>query len=412
MERRLCGEDEYPVPLLSIAGHGLPGARRSFPSGTLDDEAWSTLLAAAVENRVTGLLHIATGDEVLPATATQRQQARAAHRRMQLRVLGLEHHLADVVDVLEEGGVDARILKGSAVAHLDYANPAIRSFIDLDVLVRGADFDRSVELLTRAGFRRTLAEPRPGFDRRFDKGTTLVAPAGFELDLHRTFVLGPWGAAMDPDQLWDEGEPVRIGARTFRALRRTHRFLHACYHAALGNWPLRLASLRDVAEQLRAGQDECEVLEVASAWRAQALVAAAVADSRRLLGTSAADALTEWAARYRPTYGRSHGWRFTRGRTRHSPLRHSRRFPCSAGLTASRTSARCCAPPPLTPRAGTGRPGSGWRTPSGRFVRALGARDAERRIDEPRATPRSEAGLAAAGVRVPRWSVHPRCTDR
>lgn len=49
---------------------------------------------------------------------------------------------------------------------------------------------------------------------------TLVAPVGFELDLHRTAVLGPWGAVMDPDDLWDDGEPLLVGGCTVRAPSR------------------------------------------------------------------------------------------------------------------------------------------------------------------------------------------------
>lgn len=300
-ERRVCGEDEYPAPLLAVAGHRLPGARRTFPERPLDDDRWAVLLAAAAEHRVTGLLNVAAADGTLPVTDAQRREALVAHRRWQLRVLALEHELATVLDVLGDGGVAARVLKGSAVARLDYADPAIRSYVDLDVLVRAADIDHAAGLLSAAGFRRTLAEPRPGFDRRFDKGMTLIAPSGFELDLHRTFVLGPWGAVMNPDQLWDEGEPVMVGGRTFHALRRPYRFVHACYHAALGNWPLRLASLRDVAEQLRGGQDERAVLDIAAAWSARTLVAVAIVDSRRLLGTDADDALTLWAQHHRPS---------------------------------------------------------------------------------------------------------------
>jgi hypothetical protein len=298
--RRLCAEGEYPLPLLAVAGYGLPGALRTFPAEPLDDAAWSALLDAAVDHRVTGLLKVATEDGALPATDDQRRAAHMAHRHAQLWVLGLEHALAGVVDVLDGGGVDTRVLKGSAFARLDYADPAVRSYVDLDVLVRATQVDRAVALLSEAGFRRTLAEPRPGFDRRFDKGVTFVAQKGFELDLHRTFVLGPWGALVDPDRLWDDGEPYVVGGRGVRALGRSRRFLHACYHAAIGNWPLRLASLRDVAEQLRAGRDEREVLEIASAWGVRSLVAAAIVDSRRLLGTPGDDELTAWAHRHRP----------------------------------------------------------------------------------------------------------------
>jgi hypothetical protein len=127
--------------------------------------------------------------------------------------------LIAVVDLLAAKGVESRILKGSAVAHLDYDHPGLRSFIDLDVLVRAGDIDRAVGVLSSASFRRTLPEPRPGFDRRFDKGMTLISPSGFELDLHRTFVLGPWGLRVNLDQLWDQGQEFRVGGRALRARR-------------------------------------------------------------------------------------------------------------------------------------------------------------------------------------------------
>jgi hypothetical protein len=197
------------------------------------------------------------------------------------------------------------VLKGSAYAHLDYPEPALRSFVDLDLLFRPADIALAVSTLESAGFARTLAEPRPGFDERFDKGTTLRSPAGFEIDLHRTFVLGPWGVRVDLDALWDAGSPFTVGGRTLTALSAPHRFLHACYHAALGDWPLRLGSLRDVAQLTPATGQEA-LLEPARSWGVQAVVAAAVADSTRLLGLPVAGPLRTWAAAYTPTRREEH----------------------------------------------------------------------------------------------------------
>lgn len=300
MARRLCGEDEYPRPLLAVAGHRLPGACRAFPEEPLGDEAWTEVLAAARAHRVTGLLSAATWDGAMPATDAQVQQARALHRRGQLRVLSLERELITIVDLLTRAGIESRILKGSAVAHLDYPDPSLRSFVDVDVLVRARDIDRAAAVLTAAGFNRTLAEPRPGFDRRFDKGMTLIPPAGYELDLHRTFVLGPWGLRVDLDGLWDEGEQVRLGSQRVLALSRSNRFMHACYHAALGDWPLRLGSLRDVAEMLRT-VDGAAIRLLARNWGVEAVVAAAVADSGRLLGFPPACELSHWAETYVPS---------------------------------------------------------------------------------------------------------------
>lgn len=220
-----------------------------------------------------------------------------------LRVMSLEQELIALLDLLDRHALDHRVLKGTAVAHLDYADPALRSFIDIDVLVRAEEFDRTVHVLSDAGSDRTLMEPRPGFDRRFDKGATLVGAAGYELDLHRTFVLGPWGQQIELEDLWnDGGQEFILAGRHVRALARDTRFMHACYHAALGDWPLRLASLRDVAEMLLGiGGDAAPVTALAARWRAEAVVASAIADACRLLGIATATALSRWAECYVPT---------------------------------------------------------------------------------------------------------------
>lgn len=292
-----CGEDRYPATLLAVAGHGLPSTR-PFPEVPLGQDDWSSLLSAAADHRVLGLLRAAVDAGRLPVTDAQRKEIRAEHRAVLLRVLSLEQNLVAVTSLLSEAGVESRVLKGSAYAHLDYPDPALRSFIDLDLLFRPADISRAVEVLEAAGFSRILAEPRPGFDERFDKGTT-VRGADFEIDLHRTFVLGPWGMRVQLDALWSASQTFTIGDRELTALSAPHRFLHACYHAALGDWPLRLGSLRDVAELHPA--DEPAMVELAQEWGVEAVVATAVASSTRLLGLEPTGTLREWASGYVPT---------------------------------------------------------------------------------------------------------------
>ncbi|HVW41023.1 MAG TPA: nucleotidyltransferase family protein [Amycolatopsis sp.] len=283
MSRKLCDESAYRAPLLDVAAYGLSGTTRELPGAPLADADWAAVLEDAGKHRLTGLLDAAITANALPATHEQVRQARAAHRTAQLRVLTLEHELAGIAGLLERAGIETRVLKGSALAHLDYAEPGLRSYNDIDILLRPDDIERAVAELGTAGFTRTLAEPRPGFDRRFDKGMTLRPAANYELDLHRTFVLGPWGRLVDIDDLWDEGQELTVGGRRMRALSRPIRFLHTCYHAALGNWPLRLGSLRDIAEVLRT-VDEGSVRRIARNWGVEAIVAAAVSDTRRLLG--------------------------------------------------------------------------------------------------------------------------------
>jgi hypothetical protein len=300
--RRLCGEDRYPRPLLAVAGYGLPGSNRTFPPEPLADAEWTALLAAAHDHRVTGQLQTAVDAGALPATEIQANQARCAHRAMVMRVLSLERELLALVDLLATASVEMLVLKGTAVANLDYCDPGLRSFVDLDVLVRPRDIDRAVRVLCAAGFVRTLAEPRRGFDRRFDKGVTLLSPREYGLDLHRTFVLGPWGLLVDLESLWEGCDTVIVGGRPIGTLSQVNRFMHACYHAALGDWPLRLASLRDVAEMLSwADSNVASVVRRATEWGAAAVVAAAVADTCRLLDIQVRGEMAQWAERYVPS---------------------------------------------------------------------------------------------------------------
>jgi hypothetical protein len=239
-------------------------------------------------------------DGVFPATDGQAQEARIVHRSEAMRTMFLERELRSVIDLLDAEKIDHRVLKGSAVARLDHTDPALRSFVDLDVLVRGRDVDHAVTVLCRAGFVRTLAEPRKGFDRRFDKGMTLRRPQGYELDLHRTLVLGPWGVVIDPDQLWSRSDEFELNGRRLRALGQPFRLLHACYHAALGDWPLRLSSLRDVLVMLEGEPDGHGIRELAQSWGVAAIVAVAIADAERLLGVTPSGQLSEWAHSFVP----------------------------------------------------------------------------------------------------------------
>ncbi|GAA5114932.1 nucleotidyltransferase family protein [Haloechinothrix salitolerans] len=318
MPRRLCSSAAYPPALPAIAAYRSPDTRLELPREPLAPSAWREVVQGAWRHRVTGALAAAVHDGAMAATDAQRREAVAQHRTAQLRVLFLERELAAIVTRLARAGVPTRVLKGPAYARLDYADPALRSFHDIDLLVRPDDLGRAADTMRAAGYRRTLAEPRPGFDRRFDKGMTLVPPAGYELDIHRTFVLGPWGVLVDIDELWhDNGERLVVAGRPvtpLTTLSLPYRLLHACYHAALGDWPLRLGSLRDVAELLRRVEDPAgsagspggsdvarTTRAIAGRWGVEAVLAAAIADATRLLGLPTTGPLSSWAWAYVPS---------------------------------------------------------------------------------------------------------------
>lgn len=282
----------------AVAAYGLPGAG-PLPGAVLTDEIWRAVLDLATRDRLTPLLAAAVAEGALPSTAHQHAQATAAHEQAMQLCVRLERALLQTATTLAGARVRFRVLKGPAVAHLDYPDPAQRAFGDVDVLVESRSYDDALRALRAGGAQRRFTEVRPGFDRRWGKGACLVAMDGTQIDVHRTFVAGPFGLTIDLDELFAGSEPVAIGGVDVPALDRASRFVHACFHAALGDRVARLVALRDVAQLvLTTDLDRDLAMARAGRWRADAVVARAV---RLAWGRLELDPhpWSEWAAQHR-----------------------------------------------------------------------------------------------------------------
>ena len=287
----------------AVAAKGLRGSSLQFPERPLDAPEWRNLWLDVWFNRVDGLLASAVHDGDLPTTHKQRDQALTTHADAMKVCLALEADLLHIAGLLDERGVGYRVLKGPAFAHLDYSDPALRSFGDIDLLVRSEDYDAAVAALTAAGFERKYKEVRAGFDHRFGKGACLKGPNGHELDLHRTFVMGPYGLTLDLEEVWGSADRFQLAGRTFETLNADQRFLHACYHAALGSTRVRLTPLRDLAGMLQRSVNTIDVdraLELSGRWQSTAVVARAVSLAWELFALPD-DPLARWARNFSPS---------------------------------------------------------------------------------------------------------------
>ena len=243
------------------------------PMKPLAAEDFDELLRLAERHRILGALAEAVHDGLLPVEDRQHEAVSARHRVWAVHCLQAERLLCQAHKSLQTLGLELRVLKGPALARIAYDDPAWRVFSDVDILVPSYQLDDAVgTLISELGAVPAVAQIRPGFDREFGKDVT-VRVEGLELDVHRTFVSGPFGLTARLDRLFEDRTPIDIGSCRLSALGSADLFLHACFEAALGDYPLRLGALRDlVAVHARVPVDGREIAEVARSWRASAVV--------------------------------------------------------------------------------------------------------------------------------------------
>lgn len=233
-----------------------------------------------------------------------RQQVLDLHEPVMLWCMNLELRLLELKEWFDSvGGIEFRVLKGPAVAHLDALDPSLRSFADIDLLIHANDMDEAIRVLTDRGAERHLPQRRPGFDRRFTKGVGLRCDDGIEIDIHRTLCVGALGFRIPLDDLFARPDHFEVGGVRLPTLRLEHRALHAAYHAVVGSSVPSIRTLRDLAGYLAHPALTPDVLAPeACLWGSETVLGEAV---RATFDTLTFDApkWREWLDGYRANVG-------------------------------------------------------------------------------------------------------------
>jgi hypothetical protein len=265
-------EVEQDVLARTIAGFGLPGAPEPEPTG-VSEQGWGRLMPRVRSERITGLAVESEAAGWLELTEAQASELLTKHRDAMTWCLSVERKLVSLADAFDAEDISFAVLKGASAAHAVYAEPCLRSFADLDLLVGAEDYERACALLESLGHERRQPEPRPGFDVRFGRASVHTHPDdGVEVDLHRTPGWGPFGQWIRPEELLDRSEGFILGGRHIGRLDDTGMLLNVAMHACLGARSHGLVPLRDVLQIATKGDVEWGVLSRwAREWRLAAV---------------------------------------------------------------------------------------------------------------------------------------------
>jgi len=192
---------------------------------------------------------------------------------------------------MAEAGLGWLTFKGPTVARLLYHPDDLRTYQDLDLCLRRADFAAGIEALEAAGAH--ILDRNWTLIRREGRGQLhLVLPLGTVADVHwhllnRRAVRDSF--AIDMDGVFERARAVQLDGLAVRTLDPVDTLVHLGLHAALGGAD-RLMWMDDVRRSLLVEAPPWdEVIARARAWRAASAAAVTFRRARLRLGAPVPD---------------------------------------------------------------------------------------------------------------------------
>ncbi len=166
-----------------------------------------------------------------------------------------------VLEVLQENGIGAIVLKGPPLSQYLYDDPGMRQCRDLDILVSWHDFAEARRLLAGTGYQLQGAEPpwndwRIGLWRKTAKDVTLLhTEHGITIELHHRLKTAE--GLLPGLDMRDVRGRVWLAGMDFAIFGKADLFTYLAVHEATSLWH-RLKWLADI-RALLADCDEAEV---------------------------------------------------------------------------------------------------------------------------------------------------------
>src|SRR5881296_874460 len=235
--------DEWSV-LLECAS---PAQDRQKLAGLFPSVDWTRLLMLAEEHGATGHVVSCLHDLEVKVVPPEISQSLADRQRAQIFLaMRLIAELLRILESFASEGIAALVIKGPVLAVRAYANPARRSYGDLDLLVRHRDVRRATELMIAGGF--APAIPLSAIDAGKIPGQYLFSKPDSKLivELHNDRTLRYFPRRLPLEEFFARQIRVCVDGHDAPALSVEDELVLICIHGAKHFWE-RLMWVADVA---------------------------------------------------------------------------------------------------------------------------------------------------------------------
>lgn len=204
------------------------------------DLDWSEFLGAAIPHGLAALLrrHLEPlGGHAVPAWVLDQLRVKSA--RATAKSLYLSRQLVEILRRLELNGIDGIPFKGPTLAIQAYGDLSLRSFADLDILVRERDVPAARELLLSEGYVSPLHLTPAQFRALLRSGYNdelFRASDGVKVELHWRFAPAYFGFRANLEEWWQRCEDIFLNGARVPGLAREDLLVLLCVHGAKHAW--------------------------------------------------------------------------------------------------------------------------------------------------------------------------------
>ena len=208
---------------------------------------WSQLLVLAEQHGVLGHLAKCLGEldeNLVPEDIRQTLQER--HLAQVFSTLRMTAELFRLLELFAAKDIPALVVKGPVLAMQAYGDPVMRSYGDLDLLVRQRDIRRATESLLATGYQATV--PVSAIDAGKIPGQYLFTNRNTKLlvELHNDFTLRYFPRPLPLEKFFARRTLVHQDVHEIPALSVEDELVYICIHGTKHFWE-RLIWIADVA---------------------------------------------------------------------------------------------------------------------------------------------------------------------
>jgi hypothetical protein len=238
---------EWPILLDCCSFAPVSAGNSSWSSGSFDAAALVTLAAAhgVTAQLAANLMRKNIG--VVPETF--RNALYDARREQMFFTLPLVAELFRALEILNAAQITAAVVKGPVLSMRAFADPAARSFGDIDFLLRHEDILRASELLAAAGYQPHISADAIRAQKTPGQYMFSRLPGSLLIELHTERTLRYFPRPLPIDSFFRRKTTVSIDGRSVPALSAEDEFVLISVHGAKHFWE-RLMWISDVAAMI------------------------------------------------------------------------------------------------------------------------------------------------------------------